>query len=83
MPGDVSVVGFDDVSEAFCFDPPLTTVHQYFAELGQRCVALLLDQMRQTSTVTPDSVVAIQPHLVVRSSTAPFPRSSLSPTAGP
>jgi len=70
VPEDVSIVGFDDVREAFCFAPPLTTVHQYFEELGQRCVALLLDQMRQTSTVTPDSVVAIQPHLIVRSSTA-------------
>lgn len=70
VPGGVSVVGFDDVPEASCFLPPLTTVHQYFEEVGRRCVALLLDQMTPAVTVTAGSVSAIQPHLVVRASTA-------------
>lgn len=73
VPGDVSVVGFDDVPESSCFLPPLTTVHQYFEEVGRRCVALLLGQMADTVTVTAGSVSAIQPHLVIRASTAPPP----------
>ena len=43
--GDVSVVGFDDIPEAAHFWPPLTTVHQDFAELGRRAVGLLLGEL--------------------------------------
>ena len=42
IPRDVSIIGFDDIPEAAHFWPPLTTVRQDFAELGRRCVALLL-----------------------------------------
>lgn len=43
VPGDVSVAGFDDIPESAHFWPPLTTVRQDFASLGQRCVATLID----------------------------------------
>ena len=46
MPGDVSVVGFDDIPEAAHFRPPLTTVRQDFAEIGRRAVALLLAELQ-------------------------------------
>ena len=70
VPGDVSVVGFDDVPEAAFYTPPLTTVRQDFAELGRRGVALVLAQLAGEDTL-PDQV---EPQLVVRSSTGP-PRS--------
>jgi len=76
VPGDVSVVGFDDVPEACCYLPPLTTVHQQFEEVGRRCVALLFGQMTPGETVPGGSVSVIQPHLVERASTAP-PRAAL------
>ncbi|MCI2957511.1 LacI family DNA-binding transcriptional regulator [Agromyces atrinae] len=66
VPNDVSVVGFDDVPEAAHYWPPLTTVRQDFAELGRRCVALLLGNIDST---TPDYTGSIMPELVVRSST--------------
>ncbi len=64
VPGDVSVVGFDDIPEAAHFWPPLTTVRQDFAELGRQCVARLLG---------PAEVVELPlaPRLVVRASAAP------------
>jgi DNA-binding LacI/PurR family transcriptional regulator len=68
VPGDVSVVGFDDVAEAAFFLPPLTTVRQDFAELGRRAVHLLLDRI---SGAEPAEVLPIAPDLVVRASTAP------------
>src|SRR3546814_5251158 len=37
VPGDISIVGFDDIPEAAHFSPPLTTVRQDFPELGRRC----------------------------------------------
>jgi len=67
VPRDVSVVGFDDVEGAAHFIPPLTTVRQPFAELGRRCMALLLDAF---AGVTPEST-QIPPILVVRSSSGP------------
>ena len=36
VPGDLSVVGFDDIPEAAYFLPPLTTVRQDFIEMGRR-----------------------------------------------
>ncbi|WP_265520487.1 LacI family DNA-binding transcriptional regulator [Oerskovia flava] len=66
VPRDVSVVGFDDVAGAAHFIPPLTTVRQPFAELGRRCMAMVVDalggaQVRSTQ---------IAPVLVVRDSSA-------------
>ncbi|WP_432563245.1 LacI family DNA-binding transcriptional regulator [Kineococcus sp. SYSU DK003] len=69
VPDDVSVVGFDDVPEAAFYAPPLTTVHQDFAEIGRRCVRVLLGRLRDR-VVEPGPVA---PALVVRSSTAPPP----------
>ena len=46
VPGDVSVVGFDDIPEAAYFTPPLTTVRQDFIELGRQSFHLLLERDR-------------------------------------
>ena len=65
VPGDVSVVGFDDVPEAGFFTPPLTTVRQDFAELGRRGVQLVLARLRgQAAEADP-----VLPQLLVRSTT--------------
>jgi DNA-binding LacI/PurR family transcriptional regulator len=69
VPGDVSVVGFDDIPEARHFWPPLTTVRQDFAELGRRSIALLLSQLAGERTAA--YVGTIQPELIVRASTGP------------
>jgi len=50
VPEDISVVGFDDVPESSSFLPPLTTVHQDFAEVGRRCVEGVLRQIRSGSS---------------------------------
>ncbi|MDH6235717.1 DNA-binding LacI/PurR family transcriptional regulator [Cryobacterium sp. CG_9.6] len=71
VPGDVSVVGFDDIPLAAHVWPPLTTVHENFTEIGRRAVALLLGEVQGTN----DSVDTLQtlPRLVVRESTGPAP----------
>ena len=73
VPGDISVVGFDDIPEAAHFSPPLTTVRQNFAEIGRRAVALLLAELNGGVGQDHDHD-QIAPELVVRSSTA-APRS--------
>jgi DNA-binding LacI/PurR family transcriptional regulator len=70
VPGDVSVVGFDDLPESPYFTPPLTTVRQDFAELGRRGVQLVLSRLRGEN-LHPDPV---PPALLVRASTGPAPR---------
>ena len=69
VPGDVSVVGFDDLPEAPYFVPPLSTVRQDFAELGRRGVRLVLDRLAGRNP-HPEPVL---PELVVRASTGPPP----------
>ena len=69
IPGDVSVVGFDDIPEAQYFTPPLTTVRQNFAEVGRSSLRLLLELMK--SGDHPPQRLTIAPELVVRRSTAP------------
>nr|WP_296073158.1 LacI family DNA-binding transcriptional regulator [uncultured Actinoplanes sp.] len=76
VPEEVSVVGFDDIPDSAAFLPPLTTVHQDFAEMGRRCVQGLLEQIRDARAVA--GTVLVPTRLVVRASTAPPPH----PVAG-
>ncbi|HEY7044279.1 MAG TPA: LacI family DNA-binding transcriptional regulator [Nocardioidaceae bacterium] len=72
VPGQVSVVGFDDIPESAYFSPPLTTVHQDFTEVGRGCIRVLLDQIVgevEAPVGTPRLVVPTE--LVARASTAP------------
>jgi DNA-binding LacI/PurR family transcriptional regulator len=69
VPGDVSVVGFDDIPEAAFFPPPLTTVRQDFGELGRRAMHLLMDRICGDDRIMPP--MPIVPDLVVRASAAP------------
>ncbi|MFJ1547643.1 LacI family DNA-binding transcriptional regulator [Streptomyces sp. NPDC088246] len=68
VPQDVSVIGFDDIPESGSFLPPLTTVHQDFAEVGRRCVESALRQVRQGEAERGTTLVPMR--LVVRDSTA-------------
>jgi LacI family transcriptional regulator len=45
VPGDVAVVGFDDIFPASLCDPPLTTIHQPMRLLGERACTRLLDRI--------------------------------------
>ncbi|MDF2574537.1 MAG: LacI family transcriptional regulator [Agromyces sp.] len=68
VPGDVSVVGFDDVADAADYRPPLTTVRQDFDALGSRAVAALVDGIEAGA---PAAFESVPTRLVVRASTAP------------
>lgn len=69
VPGEISVVGFDDREDANSYWPPLTTVHQRFDEVGRLCVESLLHEIRHDSGVLRTHIVPTS--LVVRRSTAP------------
>ncbi|MDA2814013.1 substrate-binding domain-containing protein [Nocardiopsis sp. RSe5-2] len=69
VPGDLSVVGFDDTHGAMWTDPPLTSVRQPLHEMGRVAMRTVLQLSRGQS---PDSHhVQLATRLVVRGSTAP------------
>lgn len=63
VPGDVSIVGFDDIPEAAFFAPPLTTVRQDFDGLGRDAMAGVLavlgDDDRMPAPRVPDLIVRV------------------------
>ncbi|MFE2493194.1 LacI family DNA-binding transcriptional regulator [Streptomyces scopuliridis] len=71
VPGQVSVVGFDDIPDAGSYVPPLTTVHQDFAEVGRLCVE---GALRQIGAYAQERGTTLVPtRMVIRQSTAPPP----------
>jgi LacI family transcriptional regulator, repressor for deo operon, udp, cdd, tsx, nupC, and nupG len=71
VPGDVSVIGFDDSPLIAFTDPPLTTIRQPVPAMGQAAVRALLEEIG--GTPAPHSEFVFLPELVVRGSTASVP----------
>src|ERR1039457_3234896 len=78
VPGDVSVVGYDDSAFMNCTDPPLTTGRQPIWAMGQAAGALLVNQIENVA-VYPEELL-FEPELVVRGSTG---RPPSRPEPGP
>jgi LacI family transcriptional regulator len=70
IPGDLSVVGFDDLPEASWLTPALTTVRQPVREMAAEAVRLLL-RLRSGRTEEAGRV-ELSTSLVERASTAPL-----------
>jgi LacI family transcriptional regulator, repressor for deo operon, udp, cdd, tsx, nupC, and nupG len=67
IPADISVMGFDDISFASMYDPPLSTVSQPKYELGKTAVELLMRQLDKNNNGPEDIIL---PHkLIIRGST--------------
>ena len=67
VPGDVSVVGYDDIGLAAYAEPPLTTIAQQSHELGRRAMLLALDLLNGKPAVSLTLTAA----LIERASCAP------------
>ncbi|GAA2250667.1 LacI family DNA-binding transcriptional regulator [Streptomyces atrovirens] len=80
VPGDLSVVGFDDSPLIAFTDPPLTTVRQPVKAMGQVAVDALLEELG--GTPPPRTEFVFMPELVVRGSTAAGPRGGRRPAEG-
>lgn len=71
VPGDISLVGFDDIDEAEYQHPPLTTVHQPVREKGAEAARLLLAAVGRRDYIQPEHRV-LETRLITRGSTAPL-----------
>jgi len=67
VPGDVSVVGMDDIQLAAFISPRLTTIRQPLKVMGAMAAATLLQRIKGEEV--PEETV-VQPELVTRESTA-------------
>ncbi|MFF1612583.1 LacI family DNA-binding transcriptional regulator [Amycolatopsis sp. NPDC058278] len=67
VPGDVAVVGFDDIPLAAHTQPPLTTIRQPLRQMGETAAGLLLDRL--AGVPSPDTPLIVPTALVVREST--------------
>ena len=68
VPEDISVVGFDDVPFAASYDPPLTTVHQPFFDMGTAAMDTLYELLRGQA---PAPHIRLLPtELMIRQTTA-------------
>lgn len=64
VPGDISVIGFNDSPEATLSNPPLTTIDSRIVEKGRIAAALVLAGEHGKQHI-------LQPHLLTRGTTAP------------
>ena len=83
IPEDVALVGFDDIPPSAHVQPPLTTIHHPFKEMGRHAAQLLLTLINQRDVysnrrkkgqvapveeqITPSHII-LPTHLVVRKS---------------
>jgi len=78
VPGDVSVVGFDDIQSAAFQRPQLTTVRQPLKKMGTIAAEALLRRIARPDDDTYPREIVIEPELVVRQSTAAVSRHWIS-----
>jgi LacI family transcriptional regulator/LacI family repressor for deo operon, udp, cdd, tsx, nupC, and nupG len=71
VPGDISLVGFDDIDMAAYLDPPLTTFAQPKHALGYQAAELMLHLLDQA--VDGAAPVLLYGNLIVRQSVGPPP----------
>jgi len=74
VPGQLSIVGYDDVPEAQLSIPSLTTVHQPSMEKGERAAEFLI---RLLAGETVNEHLSLPTRLVMRDSVAAPPSSSV------
>lgn len=73
VPGDLAIVGYDDIEFAAAAAVPLTSVQQPRAQLGKAAMELLMEEATDGASHRHRQIV-FEPELVVRESTAPAPK---------
>ena len=64
VPGDVSVVGYDDIALASAYNPPLTTIHQNRSVGGK----ILVDNLLEALEGHKPEAISLNPELIIRES---------------
>jgi len=67
IPGDIALMGYDDIPFMCSLDPPVTTVHQPMDQIGYQAANMLLDQLGVTIDKEKLNSLLV-PELVIRKS---------------
>jgi LacI family transcriptional regulator len=67
VPGDISVVGFDDLHLALFATPSITTIRQPLQQMGETAARIVLERLRANRRYPAE--IAVEPELIVREST--------------
>ena len=59
IPGDISVVGFDDINLCRLVSPPLTTIHQDAAQKGRLAVKSMIERLQGTPIEEPNIILPV------------------------
>lgn len=70
IPGDISIIGYDDIGIAQYLHSMLTTIKQPAGEIGKNVGELVLKKINSQSKINSISKICLIPELVVRESTA-------------
>jgi LacI family transcriptional regulator len=77
VPEDCSVIGFDDISGAAFYNPPLTTICQNLEEQGTMSAEIMQKQLSSKNKRSCNKThEQIEPHLVIRKSTTRAPKQA-------
>ncbi len=79
LPGDFSVMGFDDISLASFITPSLTTMKQPRLNIGEAAMDLLLALLEDTEP--PAREVLLRSELIVRNSVRTLPHAAAVPVS--
>jgi LacI family purine nucleotide synthesis repressor len=67
IPGNYSIVGYDNIAVTTALSPPLTTIHQPRKEIGTESAEILLNNIENESE-KERKIVTFEPFIVVRGS---------------
>ncbi|WP_028049904.1 LacI family DNA-binding transcriptional regulator [Cellulomonas sp. URHD0024] len=71
VPGEISIVGCDDIFGADFCNPPLTTLTAPIEQAGRTAVSILLARFDDPAAPVPRRGATLPTHLTIRSSTGP------------
>ena len=71
VPGDVSVMGIDDIIISSIFIPSLTTLRYPVKEMVDEASRILLNRIKQP-VFKKNKEIVIKPELIIRESTSPI-----------
>jgi len=67
IPGNYSLVGYDNIEVSSALVPPLTTIHQPRKEIGSESINLLINNI-ESEEIKERKIITFTPHLVIRGS---------------